>query len=158
MANGACPAAQPDMEAPVGFRVVVRRDQIEVNARNPSRGARLVSVARIETCRAVLFGGLCYRQALLEALPADAESVGGDDAALALRLYRAQGWQAFAQLEGDFALVVWDETRRWLVGVRDPMGGYPLFWTRQPGYVAFGAGLRELVALLPSRALNLNYS
>lgn len=157
MANGACPAAQPDMEMPVGFRVIVRRDQIEMDARNPSRGVRLVSVAQVEACRAVLFGRLYYRQALLEAMPADAESVGDSDAALALRLYRAQGWQAFARLEGDFALVVWDETRRWLVGVRDPMGGYPLFWTRQPAYVAFGTGLRELVALLPSRTLNLEY-
>lgn len=157
MVSGACPVARPDVGMSVGFKVVVRLGQIEVEAHNPSRGARLVSVARIGTYRAVLFGGLYYRQALLEALPADAESIGDSDAVLALRLYRAQGWQAFAQLEGDFALVVWDETQRWLVGVRDPMGGYPLFWTRQLAYVAFGAGLRELVALLPQRTLNLDY-
>ncbi len=160
MTDGRAPAAFPPTVAPVGFRVIVRGDAVALHTRNPGRGAPLASTARAADCQAVLFGDLYYRRTLRNSLPADPAPVlegGGaeDDSntavALALHIYRAQGWQGLARLEGDFSLVIWDAARRWLIGVRDPMGGYPLFWIRQPGFYACATGLRDLLALLPRR-------
>jgi asparagine synthase (glutamine-hydrolysing) len=44
-----------------------------------------------------------------------------------------------------------------LIGLRDPMGGYPLFWTQQRETVGLNTSLWPLLELLPGQAMNLDY-
>jgi len=62
-----------------------------------------------------------------------------------------------ARLEGCFALVIWDGDSKVLLGSRDPLGGYPLFWTKQKDVLALGTCMRPLVQISPSRSLNMDY-
>jgi asparagine synthase (glutamine-hydrolysing) len=107
---------------------------------------------------AVLMGRLYYRDELLAQMPQCwflAES--DNDAELVLAAYRHWGPAGLTRLEGDFAVVLWDARKQLLVGIRDPLGGYPLYWTSHQGVLAFGSCLRPLLGLLPDRSLNLDY-
>ena len=144
----------------VGFTVLVREGRAEFHffGRRPGEPRSLVAHAQAGEQYAVLMGRLTYRSELLGALPREAASVDvEDDAALALAAYRAWGADGLARLEGVFALVVWDAAKQLLIGVRDPLGGYPLFRTTSPGVLAFGTCLRPLLDLSPRRSLNLEY-
>jgi len=72
-----------------------------------------------------------------------------NDAALALTGYRHLGRASLERLEGDFALVIWDAETTELIGLRDPLGGYPLFWTQHESTFALSTSLRPLCAMLP---------
>jgi asparagine synthase (glutamine-hydrolysing) len=63
-----------------------------------------------------------------------------------LAAYRHAGLRGLAWLEGEFALVVWDAARRCLIGQRDPLGSWPLFWTKQGTAVGLGTRPRSLAA------------
>ncbi len=58
--------------------------------------------------------------------------------------YRQNGLSALAEIEGDFVSVIWDETRGVLIGLRDPMGGFPLFWVQRGTSFTFSTSLRWL--------------
>jgi len=47
--------------------------------------------------------------------------------------YAEDGVEALLHLGGDFSVVLWDETTRRLIAMRDPLGGFPLYWTSLPG-------------------------
>lgn len=116
----------------------------------------LVNWARRGADVAVIAGRLHYTEALgARTGSPEPEPAGRSDAELALGCYQRAGVSGLEQLEGDFAVVVWDGRRRRLVARRDPFGGYPLFWTRAGGTTAFATGLAPLVALLPTRSLDL---
>jgi asparagine synthase (glutamine-hydrolysing) len=107
-------------------------------------------------------GRLYYRHELLADLRSHVPSESlraceTNDAALALAVYRAGGSGSLERLEGDFALVICDTQRARLLGARDPMGGYPLFWTQCDDTLALSTSMRPLLDLLPSRVLNLDY-
>ena len=51
------------------------------------------------------------------------------DSEIALHLYEDFGMQCLHHLRGEFAFVLWDETRRRLVAARDRFGIKPLFYT-----------------------------
>lgn len=111
----------------------------------------------------ILIGRLYYRSELLADLAAAArphswfKECESNDAALALATYRGYGLKGIERLEGDFALGIWDATAGRLIGARDPMGGYPLFWTEQGGTIAFSTNLYELLKLIPKRSVDLEY-
>jgi len=125
----------------------------------PHPGRRsLVGFAQRDGCCLVLMGRLYYRDELREGLPARrGPADAGGDADLALAAYLDRGVAGIERLEGDYSLVLWDGRERLLLGSRDPMGGFPLFWLRTGGRVALGTGLRPLVDRLPARRLNLDY-
>lgn len=52
----------------------------------------------------------------------------GSDSEIALHLYEDFGLQCLHHLRGEFALVLWDETRRRLIAARDRFGIKPLFY------------------------------
>jgi asparagine synthase (glutamine-hydrolysing) len=144
-----------------GFTVISRPGGAEVRLTHPDAEGRppLVTFARAQDCAAVLFGRLYHRHDLLAALRPrlTGQSLAADeanDAVLALAAYRHLGPDWPARLEGDFALVVWDGGRGCLVGTRDPLGGYPLFWTLVGETVAFSTSLFALLDLQPRRTLN----
>lgn len=101
----------------------------------------------------VLLGRLFYRQDLIDRLgpaqPADQASAIANDAALVMAAYERWGRDAFTRLEGDFAAAIYDARDRSLIGVRDALGGYPLYYTCGPEAVAFGTCVGPLTRLLP---------
>ena len=70
----------------------------------------------------------------------------GTDTEVLLALYRDRGEAMLADLDGIFALALWDADRRGLLVARDPMGVKPLYATAAPRAFAFAS---ELKALLP---------
>lgn len=110
---------------------------------------------------AVIMGRLYYRQDAIRRLgPAEA---GGpppeawDDAEIVLHTWRQLGVEGLCQLEGDFSLAIVDVRGRKMVGLRDPMGGYPLFWTRTADGVALGTSLGPLTRFFGHRSINREY-
>jgi asparagine synthase (glutamine-hydrolysing) len=148
---------------PVGFTVVYSPQAVDFCFLGCRPGAgTLLSFSQDQTGAAVLLGRLYYRRRLLADLGADLPedvTVEGSSsaAALALAAYRHGGEAGLARLEGDFAVVLWDGRARRLLGTRDPMGGYPLFWAGGAGTFALGTSLHALRALRPGCALDLDY-
>jgi len=141
----------------IGFTVVRRGDEVEFHISDhgvPDRPA-LVSFSRDADCWAVLVGRLRYRSDLL-ALLGSAEPA--NHAGLAAAAYRHWGEEGLGRLEGDYALVIWDLRRDLFIGTRDPMGGYPLFWTRTSDLFAFGNRLHILWKLARGPALDLDHA
>ena len=144
-----------------GFLVSAGAAGVAVEVYGDRTGPRpaLVSWARRGADVAVVAGRLHYTEALgaRTGSPPTApgpEPAGRSDAELALGCYQRAGISGLAQLEGDFAVVVWDGRRRRFVARRDPFGACPLFWTRATGTTAFATGLAPLAALLPTRSLD----
>ncbi len=101
----------------------------------------LLSVGETPAATAMLLGRLTYRDEL-------AARIGGNstasDAELALGAYLHGGAAALEGLEGDFAVVVVDRKTGTVEAVRDPMGGYHIYWTTTPDGIALATSLRLL--------------
>lgn len=69
----------------------------------------------------------------------------GTDTEVVLRLFQKKGMESFSDLNGMFALAIWDAARRELFLVRDPFGIKPLFYV-DDGYTFWFAS--EIKALL----------
>jgi asparagine synthase (glutamine-hydrolysing) len=149
-----------------GFAAISTPPDVEFRFCGPISGSNLgnnLSVHALDDKLCAIAGRLFYRHDALEILESRAsprllEDAHHNAAALALGLYIHLGARALARLEGDFALVVWDAHRRCFFARRDPLGAYPLFWTRVGPTVAVATGLKPLLDLLPSRALNLAHT
>ena len=77
-----------------------------------------------------------------------AELGGGSDTELLARLYRRAGFAAtLAQLNGDFAIALYDEPARTLWLARDRMGVKPLYYASSGGRFGFASRPRPLLAL-----------
>jgi asparagine synthase (glutamine-hydrolysing) len=115
-------------------------------------------LAQDDVCRsaAVLLGRVFYQEDLLARLLQSRDLRGASDAALALAAYRHLGRQGLEQLEGEFALVIWDGTRRRLWAQRDPFGCWPLFWSATNSAVAVSTSLEALAAEQPGWSFNLD--
>lgn len=65
-------------------------------------------------------------------------------------LWEDHGEEMFARLRGQFALALWDRTRRRLILGRDRFGICPLYWTRQKiggrEWLLFGSEIKALLA------------
>ena len=115
-----------------GFLVSAGAADVAVEVYGNRAGPRLalVSWARRGADVAVVAGRLHYTGALGARIgsPPTApgpEPAGRGDAELALGCYQREGISGLAQLEGDFAAVVWDGRRRRFVARRDPFGRLP---------------------------------
>jgi asparagine synthase (glutamine-hydrolysing) len=148
----------------IGFTVFARQAEAEFQVRDHGKQDRppLVTQAAAAGVRAVLMGRLYYR-AELQVGPDLAGLVPGNrdeenDAALALAVYLQRGLEGLERLEGDFALMIFDEGARRLVIMRDPMGGYPIFYTTpRNGAVAVGTRMGPLLEAQAARTLNQEY-
>jgi asparagine synthase (glutamine-hydrolysing) len=70
-----------------------------------------------------------------------------DDGALVLEAYRRWG-EAFAdRFVGDFAVVIWDESRRLLVAARDPGGLRPLVYRVEPERILLASEAKQVLAV-----------
>jgi asparagine synthase (glutamine-hydrolysing) len=158
----------------VGFTVFARHAEAEFRVRDHGQQDRpplvtqaaAAGVRAVRAVRAVLMGRLYYRAELRVGL--DLAVIEHDnrvsnheeesDAALALAVYLRRGLEGLEHLEGDFALLIFDEGARRLVAMRDPMGGYPIFYTaRGNDGVAAGTHMGPLLDAQATRTLNQEY-
>ncbi len=63
-----------------------------------------------------------------------------------IHLYEDLGSECFAELNGMFAIAIWDERRKQLVLARDRLGKKPLFYQATSEQVLFGSELKTLAA------------
>jgi asparagine synthase (glutamine-hydrolysing) len=70
----------------------------------------------------------------------------GCDTELLPHLWEKHGEGMFEQLRGQFAVALWDSSRRLLVLGRDRFGICPLFWTRQGDWLLFASEIKALLA------------
>jgi len=144
----------------VGFVVKRRAKELEVHMSVPDNNERsaLVTCSHVGDSFALLMGHLFHRSDRLAQLQAVCSpECQTNDAALALAVYHHRGMAALAGLEGDFALLIWDAETAQLLAMRDPLGGYPLFWIQHEGTIAFSTSTRPLCAMLPQCTLNEAY-
>jgi asparagine synthase (glutamine-hydrolysing) len=69
------------------------------------------------------------------------------DAEVIAHLYEEQGEACFAQLNGMFAIAIWDDNQKKLILARDRLGQKPLFYCQQPGRLLFASELKSLHAV-----------
>ncbi len=62
-----------------------------------------------------------------------------------LHLYEERGLDFVCDLEGDFAIALWDENRRRLVLARDRIGVKPLYYTVQNGRLIFASEIKAIL-------------
>jgi asparagine synthase (glutamine-hydrolysing) len=88
---------------------------------------------------------------------ASALDVAGSEppARIALHAYRRWGLDAGCRLLGDFVLVLYDEQRQRLIGIRDPMGQRPLFYGACARGIVIGSEVAQIVRH-PSMTLAIN--
>jgi asparagine synthase (glutamine-hydrolysing) len=147
----------------VGFHIFARDGEAEFHVRDCGQGdfPPLVTEASGSGVRVVLMGRLYYRADLcagLDLATVDMCDAAKDcDAALALAVYVQRGPEGLEHLEGDFALAIWDAGKQHLVCMRDPMGGYPIFYTVHQGAIAASTHMTPLLHELPGRRLNQEY-
>jgi asparagine synthase (glutamine-hydrolysing) len=103
------------------------------------RGANTV------VCNGELYG---FRT-LKRQLERDGVAFRGDcDCELLLPLYEKYGFEMFARLDAEFALILFDGARNRLIAARDPIGIRPLFYAELPdGGIVFASEAKNLVGL-----------
>lgn len=69
------------------------------------------------------------------------------DTEVIVHLYEDEGLRFVEQLNGMFALALWDARHAQLVLARDRLGEKPLVYCHQPGRLVFGSELKSLLAL-----------
>lgn len=90
--------------------------------------------------------GAVYNADVLRRRYADYPYRSQSDVEPILPLYLDRGLDAFATLDGMFAIVIWDARRRRLVMARDRAGEKPLFWCRRASEVWFASEIQALIA------------
>ena len=118
--------------------------------------SRLLSIAKSDDLLVLLLGRLYYQDDLRSKCRQwlDPKDPGCADAALALAAYRAG---VIEKLEGDFAVVIWDARKQLFIALRDPLGGFPLFWGINQESVSVSTSLTALAKSLPKSSLNRDY-
>ncbi|HXG64695.1 MAG TPA: asparagine synthase (glutamine-hydrolyzing) [Blastocatellia bacterium] len=63
-----------------------------------------------------------------------------------IHLYEERGLDFVRELEGDFAIALWDERKRRLALARDPLGVKPLYYTVANGRFIFASEIKAILA------------
>lgn len=105
--------------------------------------------ARPVTARAgqatVVFDGELYDRADLDRRLAGSCPPPRTDAERVVRAYERWGEGMLAELKGIFAIVLWDDAREMLLGVRDRMGIYPFYYAVAGGELLLSVSQEALV-------------
>ncbi|MDD4849385.1 MAG: asparagine synthase B [Gemmiger sp.] len=97
-------------------------------------------------CNGELYG---FRTAKKE-LEAQGYTFASDsDCEIILPLYYQYGLAMFAHLDAEFAMILYDSRKQWLIAARDPLGIRPLFYGySESGKIAFASEAKNLVGLV----------
>jgi asparagine synthase (glutamine-hydrolysing) len=98
-------------------------------------------------------GLLCVLEGEITAAPWRAATRGADrpySPTEVLEAWHRLGENVVTDLRGSFVLVLWDQTRRSGLLVRDPTGLRPLVRTTIRGSIAFASEIRQLLAIMPT--------
>ncbi len=149
----------------VGYTVTSRPVGVDFQpfAQRMEAASRLMSTARDDLYTIILIGRLYYRSEQLTRLRGriDEQTLAlcpDEDAELALAICRAYGVDGLYSLEGEFALACFDGKANRLIAIRDPMGGYPIFWARQGETISLSTSIRPLIDLTTSVELDSEYA
>jgi asparagine synthase (glutamine-hydrolysing) len=95
----------------------------------------------------VVFNGEIYNHASLrEALEQRGHRYSSrTDTETILHLYEARGLDFVHDIEGDFAIALWDEARARLVLVRDRIGVKPLYYYHKEGRLIFASEIKAIL-------------
>lgn len=104
------------------------RIALTVRSGEVTAASAILTGERQEDGLMLLFSGRLHYRSDLARLTQ--QPSGASDGSLVIAAYRRFAGEGFARLEGDFALVLLDNTRRCIFALRDPMGAVPLFWRR----------------------------
>ena len=98
---------------------------------------------------AIAFNGELYNADELrtELNTAGRRFAGGSDTEVALAAFDEWGDEAFARLDGMFALAVYDRARDRMLLARDPIGIKPLYYAEEAGGLLFASELRALLSV-----------
>lgn len=70
------------------------------------------------------------------------------DCEIILPLYEKYGLDMFRHLDAEFAMILYDARKKWLIAARDPIGIRPLFYGySESGAIAFASEAKNLVGL-----------
>jgi asparagine synthetase B (glutamine-hydrolysing) len=94
----------------------------------------------------VLFDGLIYNGAELNGLVNTEGRPPENDAGHVLTLYLQFGEEMVRKVTGIYSLVVIDEERETVLGVRDRLGTFPLFFAHHNRYLLFSNSIDSLVS------------
>ena len=142
----------------VGFYTLSDGHHAELRLAGREQANGLLSTCAAGDHAVVLLGRIHYREDLMARIGLGVENLDSlDDAALVLAAYRARGSKGLTLLEGNFSLVIWDERRKILIGLRDPMGGYPLYWAQRQGQTALGTSLLGLSRWAQADSIDREY-
>jgi asparagine synthase (glutamine-hydrolysing) len=75
-----------------------------------------------------------------------AKFVTNSDTEVILRLYQFEGINAFKKLRGMFAFAIWDDRRKGLLLVRDPLGIKPLYFSDDGNTIRAASQVKAIVA------------
>ena len=90
----------------------------------------------------VIFDGVLYNRADLSEYASGSSTE--NDAAIVLKAYRRWGEDLLNKIKGIFALIIQDRERDVLLGARDPVGVYPLFYASIEGEWLFSTSIEAL--------------
>jgi asparagine synthase (glutamine-hydrolysing) len=95
----------------------------------------------------IVFNGEAYNYAdLRKRLEASGHKFRTDsDTETIVHLYEEEGPECFSQLNGMFAIALWDSNRRRLVLGRDRLGKKPLVYRHEPGRLLFASELKSIL-------------
>ena len=146
----------------IGFEVILATDKkAEFNLFPPQQSSKesLITFAQDSTTAiaAVLMGRIYYQDDLKNHFPEAFQQDFTSDAALVLAIFRHAGSKGLEQLEGEFALVIFDPEPQCLVTMRDPLGSWPLYWTHDGQTLRVSNSLRLLAGKLPQAHLDLDF-
>jgi len=96
-------------------------------------------------CNGELYG---FRTVKAE-LEAEGYTFASDsDCEIILPLYYKYGLELFRHLDAEFAMILYDSRKKWLIAARDPVGIRPLFYGYSAsGQIAFASEAKNLVGL-----------
>jgi asparagine synthase (glutamine-hydrolysing) len=108
----------------------------------------ILQVWEVEGSVALVLGRIYYKQDAVARLSGYDEPKAAhsrdNNAALVLHTYKSLGIHGVCQLEGDYAIVIWDSSRKQLLAIRDPFGGYPIYWSKTATSLVVSTSMRRL--------------